>query len=672
MAEARVLVGAEEDELVKLYYAPLNEEGKVVDKDLRQQMINRGAIESAVSEGGGVVWICVGGSPTQSPLQRKPRSPFLVKEHAGVEFEELPELYEDDAYSGMKKALLSKSVDRRVISLMAIPGSGKTRTVMSACAHHNMNHVRVKFLDAESDLIRECIKNAGPEIQTYEDWKSRLRPLILGPLEEALGGVADGVDCVLHVDDCQTLMGSRVVTREEWDAMELGKRNPWDLVMPTVCSVLHGLMNQKNHIRSVVSGTNFFANLVLSPGSEAKEREISIDGTFTTEWVLEKLVEKYFHIPTELMKSVEEHVAFLSGNRRAIQYFLSELKRVVEPKRAGDTLSTEELFKVRVHAVKLWSSPISKALNGVSAVVVQAVAAIIFHEAFSGFRVGNEIIFRRESLPDAVKNFGLAGGLNLNVLGSTEISVCIPRGCVWELMSTLVDEASVHFNAEEVRAFVRVANSVETGTGHAFERLLACELSMMGRNGQCPLYEWIAISWKGKGKLVPDPLVFGQPFVYESCVRDVAWLPHQVYCVLEKAQDVGNRIVDVGFPIWRIDQETGVRERMRVMCELKKGYTDPQLWRLCWAYFLKMKSYASEHSDVIVCFVASKRFSHTKPVDKEVKNGLSAHNSRKNCLALMAQEARYCILEDVENHSRFPLPEIFANTDVKVEVAELS
>jgi hypothetical protein len=308
-----------------------------------------------------------------------------------------------------------------------------------------------------------------------------------------------------------------------------------------------------------------------------------------------------------------------------------------------------------------------------SGVALLAMAAIVFPEGLSGrLREDGTITYNLYDLPDAVKNFGLAGGLNLTV-SKNDARIVIPRGCVWQLMSELVDTSTARSNVEEVKAFVRVARSVETENGHVFERLLACELSMMGPSGTCPLYNWVAKAWKGEGRLVPDPLVFGQPFVYEGRIREIVWSPHQVYCVRDAALDVGRRVVDLGFPIWLVDTNTNARQLRRVMCEVKKGYTTSELWRLCWSYFDTMKAYAAAHADVIVCFVASEQFSQTDPRQSKVKKAkdssaakkqrASAHDSREQCLRLMEENTQYCIVEAVVNHSRFPLGAIFSGVE---------
>jgi hypothetical protein len=578
MEEARALVGCAKDEAVKLYYCELNDAGLPKEKEQRVMIAGPENMRLAKEKGGGVVWVCVGGSPTTSPQKQKPRSPYLVPEFASVGFADLPELYSDSALLSLTDNLRGEAQDQVLLLMMAIPGSGKSRTVMSACAGAKICQVRIKFLDDALGVIRSRIRDVKGSMK-YQEWKDLLSNVIKGLLNEKLGTIKG--PCVVHIDDAQTLMGTSVVKREGWDgANEIG--DPWDLVMPTLCSVLHSHLCEFAERRCVVSGTNFFAPLVLSTGSEAKTCHMVIDGTFPPKWVMSELVDKYFRIPESLRNEMVEHVTFLSGNRRAIQHFLVQLKLVVANKQSGDEFSALELCKVRNEAFSLWSYPILKALGGnPSSVAVQAVAALVFPEALSGRWEDSCIKFPLDKLPQSVKEFGLAGGLNL-VIRDLEVVISVPRGCVWEFLSSLVAASFANRSSViEVEAFVRVAQSVDIEKGHAFERLFACELTMMRRDGGGPLYAWIAKAWRGRGKLVPDPFVFGQPFVYESCIQDAKWASHQVYCVREEADAVKNRVVDVGFPMFLAEDNYPVKP-VRIMCELKNGYKEAKLWRLCW------------------------------------------------------------------------------------------
>jgi hypothetical protein len=135
---------------------------------------------------------------------------------------------------------------------------------------------------------------------------------------------------------------------------------------------------------------------------------------------------------------------------------------------------------------------------------------------------------------------------------------------VWELLCSVASEVLAKPSLEEVRAFVRVAKSVPIESGRLFERIFACELSMIGRDGVFPMYNWISASWKGQGQLIPDPLVFGQPFAHESKIMEITWALHQVYCVADLAKDKGKRLVDVGSPLVLINDD-GTKTNVRMM-----------------------------------------------------------------------------------------------------------
>lgn len=78
LAAARKVVKVGEQQYVKIYLCELNAAGLPVDMNARTQVSNMDGAGDAVRKGGGVVWICVGGSPTSNPQKQKPRSPFLI------------------------------------------------------------------------------------------------------------------------------------------------------------------------------------------------------------------------------------------------------------------------------------------------------------------------------------------------------------------------------------------------------------------------------------------------------------------------------------------------------------------------------------------------------------------------------------------------------------------
>jgi hypothetical protein len=90
------------------------------------------------------------------------------------------------------------------------------------------------------------------------------------------------------------------------------KVDPWNFVMPILYVFLHCLMNSNPDVRCVVSGTNFFAPLVVDTGHAYRSSFISMDGTFLPDWVMKNLVQKYFQIPPAFGSSAKSRDCFES------------------------------------------------------------------------------------------------------------------------------------------------------------------------------------------------------------------------------------------------------------------------------------------------------------------------------------------------------------------------
>ena len=676
-------------EQIKLYHCELGENGLPVDSRTRRPVFELTDLSRATQDSGGVVWVWISegtkgktSSPQWSPQDKKPQSPFIVAEHANTLFVEIPEIYKDKAVERLKEAWMSKRVDPYVQFILAIPGSGKSRTVQVAAEELELPHCRVKFLEGAKlqtikDRISSLLDDQG-HVFSYEGWKLGLGELIRSILDKELKkmGLAKESHAILHIDEIQTVMGSTEITPETWD----DEQDPFDMIMPALCSKLVEIMHEYPHLRCVLTGTNFFANLVLSPGSAVKPDFIDLGGTFPAEWVMEALIRKYFCFPEFLMKALLNHVEFLRWNRRAIHHFLVELRVVCRLKKAGDTLSTEELENCRSVAFDKWSGPISKALQDGKASILAAMALIVFPEAYNGTIKTEKFVFPKDSFPTEVSKFCLAGGLNMSVAYGA-VSIAKPGGCVLGYLSSLTSNALRDNSLQEVNAFTTVSKSVDTEKGHLFERVVAAELSMLSE-GKSPMYSQFQRLWRGDGELVPDPLVFGRAFEYKSTILQDLWKEHQVYCVSELPKDNGNRKVDVGFPILRHSSQTN--KPMQVLCELKKGYTTSDLWKLCWKFFTEMEETVDARENVIACFMTSDPFLDSEPrqsptkkkksnkESKTQREDTSTHDSRKNALKLVKSNPRYMIFENAKQNSLFPLEAMLKGDNVEQCVSSIN
>ena len=658
---------------IRLYHYKLGEDGIPLDISHRKQVNSVFDLSMAAKDSGGVVWVYEykGSSPQSSPQRRKPCSPFVVPSLAGAAFGELPEIYEDCALREVKKFAEAGFSDKHIQFILAIPGSGKSRTVAEAAQQMGIQVCRVKFLEARYlDIIKEKITelttaNEGERrTATYDKWKMELssviRKILMVEIEQQINDLEGSKMIFLHVDEIQTMMGSEEVSRDDWS----DKQDPCNMMMPSLCSTLVALMEERPNFRCILTGTNFFARLILNPGSEMKPDYVGLDGTFPVRWVMQQLVEKYFNIPMELSEPMRNHIAFLSWNRRAIQHFMFQLKSFLDGKKEGDTLAREDLQSVRNRAFNAWKEPIARALGAGRVAVTMVMSSIIFPEAYDGKKDGDTLVFREKKLPKEVKQFCLAGGLNMSV-SVGYITIRIPGGCVWGYLCEATSGVLLANSLNEIEAFTTVAKSVETERGHLFERIVAAELSMLS-NGDSTLYSQFQRLWKGDGMLIPDPLVFGQPFEYKSVISPDQWKDHQVYCVAELAKDNGKRKVDVGFPM--LLSINGKNKPVKFVCELKKGYTTSELWTHCCTFFEEMKGQVKEDGAVIACFMASDPFLDTKPRkspkkkqkkasggNNKRKDSIGAKESRKKALEFVESSPYFIIFDNVKENSMFPL-----------------
>ena len=639
----------------RLYWCELDATGVPVNWQQRHAVDENARLGDTLHRGGGVVWVSDGGSPQGSPKKEKPRSPFLTDACAGASFERIPDFHEDAAFDTLCSVLRGGGEDNKVALLFAIPGSGKSRTVREAAKALSYKHLRIKLVDEHRDALRSCVNG---EQRDYEQWKTIfqrvVRPIFGSLLEQREGRE----HVVLHVDDAQSLMSETVVPRNEWDA-ESG--DPWDLVMPSVCSLLASFANSDDNIHVVLSGTNCFGPLVFGGGSEMKEREIPLDGVFSHEWVM-RLVDKYFEMPAHVRQQVTQDVEFVRANRRAVEHYLYNAHRCLKEKRTGDEVSVAEAVRWRSAAFSFWSKPVRTSVGSALQQAVRSLALLMFPRAHGGHTRGGALVFKRRRFPEEVLHFALAGGLNVTVAADT-VTCQVPFGCVWQLMTEMCCNALHESDLDELQSFVTVARSEPLATGHALERALACELCMLQQ--EHALYSVFTRSVAQIGRYQADPLCFARPFEYISTIAQDEWPEHTVVCAWGEEAATGMRVVDVGFPLVRVSPSvsTDAPPLLRVMCELKCGYADKpaELWKLCCTFFDKMAPFMRADASVVACFVTETRFMAHEPRKASTTAGnLSAYDARERVQAYLARSSRYVMVEDVCSATVLPLRQLVA------------
>lgn len=255
------------------------------------------------------------------------------------------------------------------------------------------------------------------------------------------------------------------------------------------------------------------------------------------------------------------------------------------------------------------------------------------------------VVIQTRCVPQEVQQYALGGALNIWLEGDNCVFVQ-PKGCVRRFLTELCGRALAPESKAELDAFIKVARSVPIDKGHVFERALACELTLVGTR----FYELVAR--KAGRSLTCDPLVFAQPFTYEARIDAADWdnplLLHRVLCVKEDPLHVGQRKVDVGFPVYIQGA------RWKVLCELKSVQDQNTLWRMCYAFFMLAREW---DSCSIAIFVSACQFTDHEPRQAKVGSGLSAFDSRQLVLDMLrAEDSRVIIIEGEELQAAAIIP----------------
>jgi hypothetical protein len=449
---------------------------------------------------------------------------------------------------------------------------------------------------------------------------------------------------VLHIDEGQLLMGTDVVTREDPLSSNL-----YNYVMPAFCDAINCVASTRPWLKVVVTGTNFFAPFVLNPGSQLKVESPGRLEVFTSAFV-QHVVDEHFDINAA---DFVVQLAEVSANRRAVEHFLKHLKLELQGKddpkcvaaavtRAVDSASAE------------WSGPIRAALgDNASEWAIRTLAVLLHPESVGGTTgwKGDGDVISAPSLPEEVRQYALAGGLNIWFDGDRDL-LERPTGCVFRFLMSVCSNKLAAFNSQQLDAFLVTSRSNPTDKGHAFERLLACELTMVDSK----LYEAINLKLQNV-QLFPDPESLGRPFAYEARIHVVDWVgrfAHRVLCVDEDPRYNGQRKVDVGWPM--VDDEG---TQWKVLSELKYVADKNRLWKYCATFFQDMINVGvcGAGDKRVAVFVSFNEFRTHTPQQAPVTVGKSALQARKFSLALLRRYPnQFIILEGRDLRDKCVLP----------------
>lgn len=640
--EARNFIGVGMNDDIRLYYYYYNE---ATNKRSKVQVSSKDNIVAARDKGDGVIWVCKGDkSPTSSPTKKN------------SQFEDI-ELYEDKGFECLCNLLnVDNNEDMKVGIIFAIPGSGKSRTVKEAASAKGYQHCRVMFKDLQITKLRNYCKEH--KAQRYEEWKLIIQKKVAELMKVLIEGtkIDPNKRYVLHLDEAQTLMSKNIVNQANWNV----STDPWDLVMPFVCSWLDSMASTL--CRVVISGTNFFGPLVFNSGSQMKTEKIPIDGLFPSKFVID-IIQKRFFLLSKLLPDVEQtmikDVEFLRANRRAVEHYLKEIQQDWSKLQKIEKVTVENATCWSRNAFDDWSGPVIRCLGNARKEAVSTLALLLYPDSSRGDLKDDTFYFPLDYFPEDVMNFALGGGLNISITEKT-VTCKQPFGCVWKLLTELCYKALVEKKVEELKAFVEVVNTEPLIKGHVLERAIACELTML--QAEHRIYNAFVKAVEKIGPYQPDVLCFAQPFVYLSTIAQTTWKAHTVYCCWGEEKTIGLRFVDLGFPLLcRNSELNNIPSILQVMCQIKSGYVNKcsSLWKMCLEFFEKMKEFVEKDKSVIACFLTETKFLHFEPRDKvtKKKGELNAFSSRAGVLQMMKNN-QFIVVEDICSLSVFPLKDI--------------
>ena len=625
-----------------LYWCP----GGGVDrfKSERTELNSYDNVRSCATIGGSVVWVSFEKSPQTSPTKMA-RTNFFSSQTC-------PTTFEDETIEHLRLFFGSNRPDDQLHKLVfSVPGSGKSTSVREAARLAGVVHLRYKLVEGgefysnfdslcNGKMPQDLLVQGKDLFDSCKDhFVSACEKLVL-EIQKDVKKHGDDTVVVVHVDEAQVAMGRVLVTRgmapDLWMESAAALRS---FVFPCLCDKLNELAGERANVRVVISGTNAFSSLVLNAGSQLKVERVALVGRFKVDWVMQALVAPHFVLNADIETAVTNELASLSANRRACWFFLCELWK------ERQDLSEEAVRRAAKNGCSKWSQCVVSCLGWSRAPVIRAWALLEFPEAYGGKRSTRSgeidvVAFSDHRYIEEVRQFAEAGGVNV-WLENGRMEVEVPVGCVRKLYAELVVPALHEENLQEVHAFARVALSVQPVKGHLLERVLACDLTMLGT----PFFSLVAKRLVGLGVFQCDPLVFAHPFEYEPCIAQVVWRPHRVYCVLDRASAT-DRFVDVGCPLLQGDGQV-----TRVLFQVSAINDQNENWKKCAAFLRRAPNFPRD----VLCYVSLHEFQSHEP-RKVAAKGATAHDSRVEVLAAL-QNPRVLVLDgDVLLKQWFALP----------------
>jgi hypothetical protein len=511
----------------------------------------------------------------------------------------IPLFHEDDAYR-LVLAYISgeySEFDLEHPLLLALPGSGKSRTVAEAANNTNdCKYIRIKLQHPEGKALREMTK----ESEFLQYFLEKILPSHGCTVMSREKINISHRRVLIHIDEVQLIM----------PASDSGVTNHKQTAIVQLAQCLESLHGMNTSIRFALSGTSYLSNRYIKLGSHLKTKLMPLSGDFPDSFVTQLANKFGLPVPNPT------HSLEFRYNRRFTQYYFAELYDQVFVKQVqpeGDIV-----FKA---AFEQWERTVTLDGVAISQAAAQTLGALLDREPAFDMCTRSEKTVVLTQLPDAVKSYILSGGLNVKSDTESGVRVYFPRGCMLTLLLNKCSLAATEHNSSQAAAFGTASRSNSFDKGHFFERLVALFLTVASSE--------IRRSILPAGASASLEAV-GIDFDYCACIHQEAIPLTRVYCVKDE-QSAPNRIVDVAFPYQRGNQVGTCYLEVKTTASDQAG----ELWRQCWTFFSKIRQVlqdrtATEYYHFV--FLSLNEFQTAQPRQNKVKTGHSAHDSRLKVL----------------------------------------
>ena len=485
----------------------------------------------------------------------------------------IPSIYEDNTITSLRAFFRQRSAEQEgadipVLALiLAMPGSGKTRSVVEATRMEKTRCKRLRMSQYEfhsADSLKKFLSAKVVQACGVKSMPSVFNEVV-----------------VVHLDEIQSLMSAPEGSQE--------------LLVTTLSTEIDCLINAdppRWWLKFVLTGTNVFTRSTIKIKTEVKIDPITLDGSFSIDFV-QQLADDHGLSGSFAGTNYLERCRH---NRRFTELFLKEVwKGIYESKGAGF-----DVADAYDDAFLIMKEQMSNQIEHFAP--VSRVACSVFAKILAVPRGKVDRFLRLSNCSHDENAYIAGGGFNVRAIDNDSITIYNPAGFVLEVLEALLGRAAPYATGSTVTSFLRVHSVCGFGVkGHLFEWLIAHDIL-------CPQSEFDGVM---------------EPYAsrHDNCIGAEAISGAKVYDLIFDADAVPgiwvvrdthlnnqDRWVDVAYSI----KVSGDYTKGFALLECKTGYKKARqaLRNSCEKFFTKAAKFAQSHSSYyfVAVFVSECEF----------------------------------------------------------------